>query len=383
MIPLSYCLRNLLRRPGQSLQLITGTCMVVILIMTAASVNNAMKKTLGNTGDPLNTILLGAGSEESVERSEVKKGVEDIIASSISGIRHVMGKPSVSPEVHFNGLLSTPDGTSSQGLIRGVQHQALWVHQDVRIVRGRFPRAGEVMLGKLAPQKLGLNASELEVGKTLIFNNEKLKISGIFDAIGTVMEAEAWVPLQDLMTYIQRDNFSCLVVSVQDASSFGDLDAFAKRRLDLELVAIQESDYYSKLSTFYAPIRWMAWICAILLSVAALFGGLNALFAAFSSRVREFGAMQAIGFNRWKILLSLVQESCFSSIIGSLLAFIVVAGTLDNTAVPFSIGVFLLDYNQPVLNVGVTTCLFLGVIGGLPPAWSCLKPSLTETLRSS
>ena len=33
---------------------------------------------------------------------------------------------------------------------------------------------------------------------------------GIFDARGTVMEAEIWMPLQDLMTFTQRDFFPVL-----------------------------------------------------------------------------------------------------------------------------------------------------------------------------
>ena len=383
MIPFSYCFRNLLRRPGQSFQLIAGNCVVVMLIMSAASMNYAMKKTLGNTGDEMNVIFLGAGSEESVERSEVKTGTGEIIASSVSGIKNIMGQPSYSPEVHYNGVINKVGEPGSQALIRGVRHQALWVHKNVRILNGRFPGAGEVMLGRLAYQKLGLKESEVRIGETLVFNNEPLKISGIFDAIGTVMEAEVWVPLQDLMTYTQRNNLSCVVVALDDPSFWGDMDAFAQRRLDLELVAIRETEYYGKLSAFYAPIRWMAWICAILLSFGALLGGLNSLFAAFSSRIREFGVIQAIGYNRWKITISLVQESTISGFLGSFIAFTVVLGLLQGIAVPFSIGVFVLDFNSSILALGIFTGLILGVIGGLPPAWKCLSPSLPQTLRSS
>ncbi|MAE52500.1 MAG: hypothetical protein CMI20_00105 [Opitutae bacterium] len=383
MIPFSHCIRNLLRRPGQSCQLIAGSCVVVLLVMTAASMNHAMKQTLGNTGDPLNTIIVGAGSEESVERSEVKQGVAEIIGSSISGIRQIMDKPSLSPEIHFNGMLSTQDGKSSQALIRGVQHVALWVHQRVRILEGRFPNPGEIMVGRLAHKKLGFNRSQLQIGQILVFNGEELIISGIFDAIGTVLEAEVWVPLQDLMTYTQRENLSCVVVTLDEARSFGDLDAFTKRRLDLELVAIQETEYYTKLSTFYKPIRWMAWICAFLLSIGALFGGLNALYASFSSRIQEFGAIQAIGFNRWKILFSLIVESSITGLIGSLLAFGIVVLILQGITVPFSIGVFVLNFTQIILALGAGTGLVLGVIGGLPPAWNCLRPSLPETLRAA
>ncbi len=383
MLPISYCFKNLQRRPGQSLQLILGNTIVIVLIMTAASMNSAMEQTLNNTGDNLNALFLGSGSEESVERSEVKLATNEIIASSVSGIRQIMGKACVSPEVHFNGMLSTASGQSAQALLRGVRYEALWVHDNVRIIKGRFPNSGEIMVGRLAYHKLGIKESELEIGQTLFFNEEKLRVSGIFDAIGTVVEAEVWLPLNDLMTYTQRDNLSCIVAALNDYDAYGELDAFSKRRLDLELIAIRESEYYSKLSIFYAPIRWMAWICAVLLSLGAVFGGLNSLYAAFSSRIREFGAIQAIGFNRFKITLSLVTESSVTALMGSFFAYLIIKGFLQNLAVPFSIGVFVLEFNLYILSLGITTALFLGIIGALPPAWKCLSPSLPETLRSS
>lgn len=381
MIPLIYSCRNLLRRPVQSIQLVIGSSLVVMLVMLAASMNKAMERTLARTGEPHNVILLGAGSEESVERSEVRNGSEQIIASSIPGILQTMGKPTISPEIHFNGMLSA-NKINSQALVRGVRHEALWVHKGVRILKGRFPESGEIMIGRLAHQKLGISSSALQIGKIVELSGEKMVISGIFDAIGTVMEAEVWVPLQDLMTYTQRDKLSCVVTSLVSTDYIPDIDAFTKQRLDLELVAIQETEYYAKLSKFYAPIRWMAWLCAILLSIGAVFGGLNTLYAAFSARIREFGAMQAIGFSRKAILISLTQESCVTAFIGSCCAFLISTAFLQDLAFPFSIGVFILEFDSSILIIGLVTGISLGIIGGLPPAWNCLRPTLPETLKS-
>ena len=57
MLPISYCFKNLQRRPSQSLQLILGNTIVIVLIMTAASMNSAMEQTLNNTGDNLNALF--------------------------------------------------------------------------------------------------------------------------------------------------------------------------------------------------------------------------------------------------------------------------------------------------------------------------------------
>jgi len=383
MLPITYIFRNLLRRPLQTIQLLAGSGLVVLLIMIAAATNQAMENTLISSGDSKNVILLGAGSEESVERSEVASGVVDIISSSVTSIDHFIGEPAVSPEVHYNGMIGLPNGDEAQALIRGVRHQSTWVYPKLRILQGHFPRSGEVMVGILAHQKLGISPDQLTLGKEVRFNDQSFIVSGIFSANGTVMEAEMWMPLQDLMTATQRDNLSCVVLRMIEVNGFSDVEIFAKTRLDLELVGIQESEYYNSLSAFYRPIRWMSWVCAVLLAVGAILGGLNSLHAAFSERIREFGAMQAIGFSRGFLLCSLIQESTIYCLLGSCLAFSMVALWLQGISFPFSIGVFVLNFDFAVFQVGLFTCFCLGLIGGLPPGWKCLRPTLPQTLRAS
>ena len=300
MIPLTYTLRNVFRRPLQTLQLIGGSGLVIILLMLATSINQSMQNTLNNSGNENNIIFLSAGSEESIERSEISFGMEEIIDGNIENIRQVMNQSAISPEVHYNGMIKVKEKPESQALIRGIQHQALWVHEKVRLLKGKFPQTGEIMIGRLAYHKLGLGKEDLQIGKFIEFNNEKLRISGIFDAKGTVMEAEIWMPLLDLMTYTQRDSLSCVIMSSNSRKAFTHAEVFAQTRLDLELGALKESEYYEKISSFYAPIRWMTWISAFLISIGAFFGGLNTLFATFSSRICEFGSLQAIGFQDFR-----------------------------------------------------------------------------------
>ncbi|MFT4590506.1 MAG: putative ABC transport system permease protein [Limisphaerales bacterium] len=371
-----------MRRPGRCAQLIVGSALVVLLLMLAATLNRGMARVLVASGSSQNVILLGAGSEESIERSEVAPSVSEIAAAAIPGLRLVYGQPAVSGEVHYNGLVETADGGTSQALLRGVSHRALWVHQEVRILEGHFPRAGEVMVGRFAHHKLETDSDQLALGQTVRFNDGELTVSGVFDAPGTVMEAELWMNVGDLLTLTQRDSLSCVVVAL-DRAELEDVDVFTKQRLDLELVAMRESDYYAKLARFYAPVRWMAWVCAALIAAGAIFGGLNTLYAAFASRIREFGALQAVGFKRRALLLSLLQESSAATIAGSLLAATVGLLCLDGLTIPFSIGAFSLRFDPDILALGMGAGIILGIVGTLPPAWSCLSPKLTATLRAA
>lgn len=380
MLPITYAIRNLFRDPARLLQTVGGSALVVLLVMAAFALNRGMTRVLSATGSPDNIILLGAGSEESVERSEVKLDAESV-TQSIRGLQTSLGVPAVSGEIHYQAPLTLPDGSESQARLRGVTEKALLVHPRVRLLDGRFPNPGEIMVGRLAHLKLGTAAAMLTLGKTIKFGSTPFPIAGIFEAPGTVMESEVWFDRNDLATLTQRDTLSCVVLRLDDAE-FDDVAALTFQRNDLELVAISEAAYYSKLAAFYRPIRAMTWLTAALVAAGAVFGGLNTLYAAFASRIREMGTLQAVGYGRPALLLSLLQESVLATLTGTLLATVLAMLFLDGFTVPFSVGTFTLTLSPPVLLAGLISGLLLGLLGALPPAYRCLKPALPSALSS-
>ena len=383
MLPFTYAVRNLFRSKSRLLQTIGGSATVVLLVMTSVAINSGMKRVLSASGSDRNVILVGAGSEESIQRSEVPERTAGIAEAGVPGISETLGVRAVSSEIHYMNYLTFPDGRKSQAMLRGVTLQALRVHPEVRLVEGNFPAAGEVMVGRLAWRKLGLGENDLKVGGSVILEKQPMKISGIFAAPGTVLESEIWATLGDLRVLAKRETLSCVVLRLTDPADYDEADLFAKQRLDLELTALRESDYYSRLSAFFKPLRAMTWITAGLIAAGALFGGVNTLYAAFASRVREMATLQSIGFGRGALLWSLIQESTLACLTGALLASVIAVVLLDGRTIPFSIGSFTLEVSPGVAITGMVTGLLLGLLGALPPAFRCLKPPLPTALRMS
>jgi hypothetical protein len=383
MLPFSYAVRHLLRDPVRLAQKTLGAGLVVFLVMAAGAFNHGMMLVLQATGSPKNVILLGAGSEESVERSEVAMQAETQATAGIRGIAARLGMPAVSGEVHYMGMMTVPGHPDAQAILRGVTPAALEVHREVRVLEGRYPRSGEVMVGRLACEALDLPVTALPIGGTLELEGQTFTVAGRFEAPGTVMESEIWFDRTDLMTSIQRDRLSCIVLRLDSEDDFKAADLFCKQRLDLELVAMRESDYYGKLAAFYGPFRGMTWLTAALIGAGAVFGGLNILYAAFASRIRELATLQAIGFRRGPLLLSLVQESLVPSLTGTLLAAFLAITLLEGVTIPFSIGAFHLLLPLPVIGAGLITGVLLGTLGALPPALRCLRAPLPSALRSA
>ncbi len=383
LLPWSYGVRNLGRSPLRTVLSVGGSALVVLLVLAAGAFVQGMSQSLSVSGSPGNVILLGAGSEESIERSEVRPGVAQQAAASIPGIRRRLGMSYVSQEIHMAAMLKTerkqPKG--HMAMLRGVTLSAFLVHPQVRIVAGKTAGPGEVIVGELAATRMGLPESRLAIGSSLWLDQQKLTIVGRFEAPGTVMAAEIWVPLYDLQIAAKREFISCVVLTL-DSGEFDDVDEFVKTRLDLELVAVREDDYYAKLSRFYKPIYLMVWLTAVMVAMGGLFGGLNTLFAAFASRIRELGALQALGFSRTAVMVSVLQESVLSAVVGSLLAALIGVLFLDGLAVRFSMGAFGLVVDAPVLATGLASGLALGVLGALPPGWHCLKRPISEALKA-
>ena len=238
------------------------------------------------------------------------------------------------------------------------------------------------MAGRLAWRRLGLPEEALQPGASIWIEGTRMTVAGIFAAPGTVMESEIWMDINDIRSMSQREHLSCVVIRLNDGE-FADVDLFTKQRLDLELSALEESAYFARIAAFYAPIRGMTWVTALLIATGALLGGLNTLYAAFAPRIREIATLQAIGYGRRAILFSLIQESTIASLCGAILAAWVAIGVLHGITVSFSIGTFMLQVSPQVALIGLLTGLGLGLIGALPPGLRCLLPPLPSALRSS
>ncbi|MBI5765173.1 MAG: ABC transporter permease [Planctomycetes bacterium] len=387
LLPFDYAVRNLGRSRARMVLTMVGSGLVVVLVVTAAAFVRGMDQALRATGERDNVIVIGAGSEESLERSEVNASVASLLSASITGIRHRAGVDYVSPEVQVQLPLRirADQPNAPIVMVRGITPAACLVHASVQVIAGRLPNAGadEVMIGGTVSIKMGVSKADLGLEKSIYIDKRPFRIVGHFVAPGTVTEAEVWMPLTDVKQITKRTTDSCVIVTLDtQKAEFGDIATFTKMRPDLELAATTETAYFAKLSSFFAPIRLVAWVTACLIAVGGLFGGLNTMYAAFVSRVRELGTLQSLGFRRLAIVISLVQESTLATAVGALMASAVGLFLLDGIAIRFSRGTFGLTVDAPVLGVALAAGVALGLFGALPPAWHCLRMAIPDALKS-
>ena len=67
-LPFEYAVRNLARSPLRLGLATAGSALVVLLVLSAAAFVQGMGRSLAGAGVAENAILVGAGSEDSIER---------------------------------------------------------------------------------------------------------------------------------------------------------------------------------------------------------------------------------------------------------------------------------------------------------------------------
>jgi ABC-type lipoprotein release transport system permease subunit len=252
----------------------------------------------------------------------------------------------------------------------------------VQLTEGHWPGAGEVIVGKLVAAKLGCEDEDLQVGKTIRFDGHEWNIAGRFAAGGAAFESEIWVPLADYQAALKRQDLSLVALALNESATPSDVELFCKERYDLELQAIGETKYYATLQKHYQPVRMLGWLVVLLVAGAGVFAGLNTMYGSVMGRVRELATLQAVGYRRRTIVISLIQEAVLLSTTASLLAAVIAIFVINGTAVRFTMGAFALRVDSVAILVGCGTGLLLGVLGAIPPAWKAMQHSVVDGLRA-
>ena len=415
-LPLHYAARNIGRSPLRLVLTAGGGAIVVFLVVSAVASVRALDRGIRASGTVGNVMLLGAGSEESVERSEISASTPGILAASIRGMKSLGGAAFISPELHVPLPLRRADQPAPIGnardlvMVRGVEPGAFMVHPQARLGVGRLPEVGhaEALVGRslaarldifnnnFAGEPLNVNSLAATPGTSdhsakhnsnpttapeILIDDIPFTVTGIIDAPGVAIDGEAWAPISDLLVLTKRQTISVAVISL-DSGDIGDIEMFAAQRPDLELAAIDEPAYYAGLAKFFRPVQILIAVSALIVALGAMLGGLNALDAAFASRSREIAMLQVLGYSRAAVIANLIQESIITVAAGAIPALMIAAFLLDGLGVRFSMGIFSLRVDAACVASGLIAGLLLGLIGSLPPTLRCLRVDIPLALKS-
>ncbi len=379
-------LRSVPQRWSTSLVIVVGIAGVVGVLTAILAMGEGFRATLGAAGKTDQAIVLRSGATSELT-SGLGRETVDLIKRAPGVARGADGEPIASAEILvIADLPKAGTGTDANAPIRGVQPGAFELRPEVEIIEGRNLEPGprELIVGRGAASQF----AGLDVGARVAFRDADWTVVGIFSAGGGAHESELWGDAETVMSAYRRGGFQSVTVQLESPES---MDAFRAAladdpRLNVEAQTLQA--YFSAQSQQMSMlINVLGYTVGYIMAIGALFGALNTMYAAISTRAREIATLRALGFGGAAIVASVLLEALLLALVGGVigggLAWVLFNGyTVSTLGANFSQVAFDFKVSGALLAQGITWSLVIGLIGGLFPAWRAARQEVTTALRA-
>jgi putative ABC transport system permease protein len=384
-IPLKYNIGNLTSRLASTALTVLGIGVVIAVMLSMMALLNGVRTALVSSGSPDNMMVMRDGSTTEIS-SFIPRDSARILAQLPGIAKGSDGQPIVSPELVI--LFKLPKKDNPQGsnvVVRGVGPAAFELRPFVKVIEGRMykPGVNEVIVSKRIRDRF-VNA---DIGNSFHFGAQDYNVVGVFDGKGTSFDSEVWTDIGFLSQARHRaESCSDVMIRPVDAAAFRSIkDAIANDNR-LKLMVKSERQYYDEQTKGLFGIILLVVIITLFMTVGAVFGTMNSMFAAVASRTRELGTLRALGFKRRAIIGSVLIESAFIALLGGIAGIIISlpvnmisTGTTNFTT--FSEVAFNFRVDGKVALIGILVALVAGMIGGLLPAVNAARMPITKALR--
>ena len=385
---LDFNLRSLPQRKGAAAAAMFGIAGVVAVFVGVLSIGQGFNKAMTSTGSPETALVLRSGADS--EMTSILGRDEARIVADAPGIARADGKALVSPELFvIVNLPKKSTGTDANVPLRGVEPPAFRARSDVKIIEGRAFEWGrnEVIVGRGAKMEF----SGLDIGSELTFGQNQWKVVGVFTAGGGLPESEIWTDAAVLApAYRRGPTYQTLLVRLASAGTFQQFKDALTSDPRLNVKVVRETEFYAEQSRMITLlITGLGGIISALMGVGAIFGALNTMYTAVSSRAREIATLEALGFGSSPVIVSILVESMFLALVGGIIGALGAWAAFDGYRAAtmnwqsFSQVTFAFDVNPKLLMTGVAAALAIGFIGGLFPAIRAARLPVAVALRQT
>lgn len=386
----SLIVKNIFRNKGRSLLVIMGIAIATAAILglglvtdgLAASTQQAL--TAGAADFSVIPASFGQGPEGgqgnlgggSANQSSSSSGFEteaEINQSTVNSISQMSGVGQVAGVLRSRIELN---GTQRPLTLLGIDGNLLSM-ENVQITNGTvFTNSNEVIIGQTAAT--GLNKT---IGDELTISNQTFKIVGIYQTGDFMNDRGIITSLSTLQNLTNTTGVSMVLVKASNGTSADSLAQKIENTYPNQLTTTKSLSGFNRMNQGIQTIESGSWAVSLL---ALLIGGVIVVLTmlkSVSERTREIGVLKAVGWDRRRILGLILGESLILAVIATIIGLLIGVGAVEALS-----STRLLMFIHPAFSVdlllrAVGVALFLGIIGGIYPAYRASRLAPTEALR--
>jgi putative ABC transport system permease protein len=385
---MTYALRSLLARRSTTLATGGGIALLVFVLAASGMLASGMRQTLVSAGQPNRALVMQHDSWTELT-SRIDQSALSRVSAAPGIARDARGQLLVAGEVVAQQMIGDVRvGQISTLQIRGVDERISDVRPEVHVVRGRPIRVGtaEAVIGR---GLVGRSPSLAIGGSIELSLGQPLRVVGVFESGGSVLESEIWVDVNAARrAFGMEGKLSSVTAVLADPASHETFALPLAQDKQVGLDVVKETAYYEKLSGEVAAlVVTLGVVEAVLFSLGAIIATLIVFYDAVSQRRREVAVLRALGFARTSILAAFLSESVALALAGggAGVGLSLLTVWLDFTTINFATGqdvVFHFEPDVVVLLGAAGIALLVGLLGGLVPAVRAARLRPAVALRS-
>ena len=389
-LPMRYAARQVVARLRQNFLTVVCVGLVVAVFGYLLSISDGLRKALRLTADSALVIVLAepatAESNSAISHEDAQK------LAAVPGVAlGRAGQPCVSCEYVVQADVHRPGGSRASAIVRGVDPSvALQVRPAVKVINGRWfnPGSDELVVGRTA----ALQFLEGRAGKKLLCGDRLFEVVGVIDSGGGVHESEFWGYAPNIKQAYRRTMYSSATLRLENSDA--DHVAAVCERIGSACVALRgvhSPAYYESQGRGAVMIERLNMGLVLLMGLGAVFAAANMMHATVASRTRELGVLRAIGFSPRQVLVAVILESLLLSLIGGAVGAVLCGLWLTIlhpskdlvSSATFSSLAFRVSYSLKCAGWSLAIAAIIGLAGGIWPARSAGRLSITSALRSN
>jgi putative ABC transport system permease protein len=375
-------LRAIPQRLGASLVVVVGMAGVVAVTISILSLSTGFMRTVHSSGRADRVIVMSHNAQYEFGSSITRENA--LAIADAPGLRHAAdGKPIVSAEALTSIVVTKKsNGLDFSMVLRGLGPEGLALRPEIRLISGRMfrPATHELIVGKSAQSEF----EGLDVGNKVSLPDGDWTVTGSFDSGGSGLESEMLSDSETLLSGMRANAFKSMTVMLARPDDFNRFRAALSANPTLRVDTLHESDYLAnQAKQLNAFLTVVAYLVGGIMGLGALFGALNTLYSAVSTRSVEIATLRVFGFGVAAILTSVLAEALLLSLLGAAIgafaAWIAFNGNLHSAG---SL-VFRLTVTPALMGEGIGLACGLGLCGGLFPALRAARVPVAVALRAS
>ncbi|MCH9828790.1 MAG: ABC transporter permease [Gammaproteobacteria bacterium] len=380
-------LRAIPQRLGTSLVIVIGIAGVVAVLVSVLAMAVGFHKTVSNTGRPDRTLVLRGGSQAEINSSLSREDAQTVLDAP--GIRRTAdGKPIACGEaVTIISMKTIADDSDSNVTLRGTCDKLQALRPELKMVAGRMfePAVRELIVGVSAAKQF----KNLQIGDEIEFRNSSWTVVGHFTTGGDNHESELVGDIETVLSAYRRNGYQSLTALLNSPEQYAAFKDSLTTNPTLKVDVRTEPEYYAQQSEQLTKLlNFLAYFVGGIMAIGAMFGALNTMYSAVSSRSVEIATLRSIGFSAMPVVVSVIVEaillSLIGGVIGSALAWIFFNGNAVSTlGGGFSQVVFELTVSPGLISTGIIWACLIGLVGGLFPSIRAARLPIVDALRAN